>query len=160
MRFRPIRPDLIVAPGERVLAWATGADGTVVGGTRDALYLPHRIAWQDIEGADWDRDTSVLRVIEVVEWGAVRPEHTLIIDEPGRLLELVRERVTASIVLQRHVVVRGRRGLRVIARRAPTGRGETSWLVEYDAGIDPADPLVRLRVEDALAAAMGEVELH
>ena len=65
----------------------------------------------------------MLRVSEVGAWGEPRPEHRFVIDEPGRLLELVRERVTASVVLQRHVPVDGRRGVRVIARRAPGGAG-------------------------------------
>ena len=126
LQRRRSRPPIEVGPGERVLAWAEAAEG-VVAGTRDALYLrvssvEARIAWELVEAADWDRETSVLRVSEVGTWGARRPEHLLTIEEPGRLLELVRERVTASVVLQRHVPLRGRRGLRVIARRAAAGR--------------------------------------
>ncbi|MGZ4456716.1 MAG: hypothetical protein ACXVWV_12115, partial [Nocardioides sp.] len=109
------------------------------------------------EAADWDRDTSVLRVSEVGSWGAVRPEHALALDEPGLLLELVRERVTASVVLQRHVPLDGRRGLRVIARRAPRGDRPVRWVYEYDEGIDPDDPAVRRAAEEALAAARDEV---
>ena len=69
MRLRR-RPDLEVAPGERLLAWTTAADGTVVGGTRDALYLPERLPWEQVEAADWDSDTSTFRVREVGTWGA------------------------------------------------------------------------------------------
>ena len=61
------------------------------------------------------------------------------------MLELVRERVTASVVLQRHVAVSGRRGLRVIARRAPRGNAPVDWFFEYDAGVDPDDAEVRAR---------------
>ena len=112
-----------------------------------------------MEAADWDRDTSRLRVSEVGTWGEERVEHSLIIEEPGQLLELVRERVTASVVLQRHVPLAGRRGLRVIARRAPRGDRPLTWLYEYDEGIDPADPSVRAAAEAALAAARDEVGL-
>ncbi|MCD4534573.1 hypothetical protein LRP67_10805 [Nocardioides sp. cx-169] len=160
MRLRRSRPDLAVEPGERLLAWAVGVDGQAVGGTRQALYLgERRIPWEGVEAAEWDRDTSVLRVSEVGTWGQERPTHRIVLDEPGRLLELVRERVTASIVLQRHVAVRGRKGVRVIARRAPHSRGEIAWLLEYDAGIDPDDPLVREASERALADAADEVHL-
>jgi hypothetical protein len=79
------------------------------------------------------------------------------LDEPGRVLELVRERVTASIVLQRHVPVEGRRGLRVIARRAPRGDQPLLWLFEYDEGIDPADPDVARLAEEALEVARQDV---
>ena len=157
-RLRRSRPPLEVAPGERVLAWASTDQG-VVGGTRDALYVPGgRIPWEQVEAADWDNETSVLLVREVGSWGAPRPEHRLTVDEPGRLLELVRERVTASIVLQRHVPVEGRRGLKVIARRAPRGHEPLRWFFDYDAGIDPADPRVAELADGALAAARAEVE--
>jgi hypothetical protein len=156
------RPPIEVAAGERVLAWTEFGAGEavegVVAGTRDALYVGSvRIPWEQVEAADWDRETEVLRVSEVGSWGEPRPEHRLTISEPGRLLQLVRERVTASIVLQRHVPITGRRGLRVIARRAPRGDQPIRWLFEYDAGIDPQDPDVRASAEEALAAAQQEI---
>lgn len=160
LRRTRVEPPLTVEPGERLLAWAEAGDGRVVGGTRDALYLPDgvRLPWEEVEAADWDREESVLTVSEVGTWG--RPRHTarLGIEEPGRLLELVRERVTASVVLQRHVPVDGTRGVRVIARRAPRGDRPLAWLYEYDEGVDPDDPLVRAAAEAALAAARAEVE--
>jgi hypothetical protein len=152
------RPRVDVAPGERVLAWTEATTGEVLAGTREALYLGGtRLAWEDVEAADWDRDTEVFRVVEVGTWGEVRAEHRFAIGEPRRLLELVRERVTASIVLQRHVPVDGRRGLRVIARRAPRGDRPVQWVYEYDEGVDPADPEVRRLAGEALAAAQQEV---
>jgi len=148
-----------VSPGERLLAWAATADGPV-GGTRDALYLPagDRLPWEEVEAADWDLEESVLSVSEVGSWGEVRRTHRLVVEEPGRLLELVRERVTASVVLQRHVPVDAGGGVRVIARRAPRGDRPLSWFYEYDAGVDPDDPAVRAAAEQALAAARAEVE--
>ncbi len=76
---------------------------------------------------------------------------------PGLLLELVRERVTASVVLQRHVPIDGRRGVRVIARRAPRGDQPVVWIYEYDEGVDPADPVVQRAAEEALEAARVDV---
>ena len=154
------RPPVDVAPGERVLAWTEASTGEVLAGTREALYLGGtRLAWEAVEAADWDRETEVFRVVEVGTWGEVRGEHRFVIGEPRRLLELVRERVTASVLLVRHVPIEGRRGLRVIARRSPTGDRGVRWLYEYDAGIDPGDPVVRLAAENALADARSEVGL-
>ncbi len=163
------RPPIRVERGERLLADTVAAEGHL-GGTRDALYLLRsrpgatfeltetvRIPWEEIEAADWDQDSSVLRVSEVGTWGELRPAHRFTIEEPGRLLELVRERVTASIVLQRHVSVDGRRGLRVIARRAPRGDRPVQWVYEYDEGVDPDDPEVRRLAAEALEAAQQEV---
>jgi len=151
------RPDLEVAPGERLLAWTTAADGTVVGGTRDALYLPERLPWEQVEAADWNSDAAILRVREVGSWGRPRTEHAFSIDDPGRLLQLVRERVTASVVLQRHVPVRGKRGVRVIARRAPGRHGDLTWVYEFDEGVDPEDPGVRRVAAEALVTAREEL---
>ena len=158
MRLRRTSPQVEVATGEKVLAWAS-AEGEVVAGTRAALYLPGgvRIPWEQVEAADWDLDSETLRVSEVGSWGEPRPTHSVVLTDPGRLLELVRERVTASVVLQRHVPIRGRRGLRVIARRAPAGEREVSWLFEYDEGIDPEDPFVEHAAQEALAAARDEL---
>ncbi|WP_141013564.1 hypothetical protein [Nocardioides sambongensis] len=89
--------------------------------------------------------------------GEVPPLHEVALDDAVRLLQLVRERVTATIVLQRHVTVRGRLGARVFARRSPHSTGPLAWFVEYDEGLDPADPTVREPVDAALAAARGDV---
>ncbi|NPC98303.1 hypothetical protein [Nocardioides sp. zg-DK7169] len=155
--------DVAVGPGERVLAVALSGRGPVAA-TRDAIYVPAgsgavvRVPWERVEAADWDSEAGVLRVTELGSWGLERPVHVLALEQPGRLLELVRERVTASIVFQMHVVVRDDRGLRVVARRAPSGAREIAWLVHYDDGIDPAEPAVRRVAAAALAQARAEVE--
>lgn len=160
---RERRPEVEVAAGERLLAWAETAEG-VIAGTRDALYLPAvagrgwlRVPWEEVEAADWDGEADLLRVRLVAQWGERRPEHTWAVQSPGRLLELLRERVTASVVLQRHIPVLGARGVRVIARRAPSGDRPLGWFVEYDDGVEPADPVVAAAVEAALSEARAEV---
>ncbi|GAA3552637.1 hypothetical protein GCM10022263_44180 [Nocardioides daeguensis] len=96
-------------------------------------------------------------MVEVADFGAPSPLHLLRLDDAERLLQLVRERVTASIAVQRHVRVAGRREVRILARRAPGSHGELAWFVEYDEGLDPADPRVDAVVQDALAAARADV---
>ncbi|GAA4693885.1 hypothetical protein [Nocardioides conyzicola] len=171
MRLRRERPPIRVERGERLLADAVAAEGHL-GGTRDALYLVRargggalgleetiRIPWEEVQAADWDQDSSTLHVTEVGSWGEVRPDHHFTIEAPGLLLELVRERVTASVVLQRHVPIAGRRGVRVIARRAPSGDQPVQWIYEYDEGVDPADPAVQEAAARALEAAQADVGL-
>lgn len=150
----PVTP----AAGERVLAWTASESGPVAG-TRDALYLPDgtRLPWHEVETADWDRETGALVVRGVGRYGQPRPEHHLVLSDPGRVLELLRERVTASIVLTRHVLVDGPFGVKVIGRRESSGAREVEWFVEYDAGLDPADPMVEIAVAEALAATRAEV---
>lgn len=146
--------------GEKVLAFLQSGDDWLLG-TRAAFVMvgpetTRRIPWERIESAGWDRDESVLMVSEVGEWGVPRPEHRFTITEPGRLLELMRERITASVVLQRRVLVEGKRGFNINARRAPTG-GQVEWFVEYDVGIDPANVVVRDLAGAALDQAQGEL---
>lgn len=169
--FRRDRSPIRVEAGERLLADAV-AEEAHLGGSREALYLVRsrggalrleetvRIPWEEVQAADWDSDSGVLRISEVGTWGEQRPEHLFTIDEPGRLLELVRERVTASVLFQRQVPVAGGRALRVIARRAPGGERPVRWIYEFDEGVDPADPDVRRAAEEALAAARIEVGLE
>jgi hypothetical protein len=157
------RPDVEVGAGERLLAWAPLADGGWVAATRDALYLPEvRLPWEQVQAADWDREDDRLRISEVGTWGEPRARHVLAVSnaaakDADRLLRLVRERVTASVLLSRHVAVEGRRGVRVVARRAPSGRSDVQWIFEYDEGVDPTDPWVRAAAESALAAAKSDV---
>lgn len=163
--LRRERPPVEVAADERMLAWAPLLGGAWAVGTRDALYLPGvRLPWEQVQAADWDHDLSRLRVSEVGRRGGRRVEHHLTLDESGRsadrLLQLVRERVTASVLLVRHVPITGRRGVRVVARRAPSGRRPVEWVYEYDEGIDPADPLVETALATALVDARSEVGLE
>ena len=163
MRLRRSTPAISVGSGERVLAATTAQDGTVLAGTRDAFYARSaggevvRVPWEQVEAATWDAETDTFRLTEVGTWGQPRREHVAVLDEPGRLLELVRERVTASVVLQRHVKVDGRRGLRVIARRAPRGDRPVEWVYEYDEGVDPTDPRVADAAREALELARRDV---
>ncbi len=164
MRFGPLperlsgrgRPDLPVARGERLLAWAEGPDGPV-GGSRAALYVPHRVPWEAVAKADWDTDEETLRVVETAPWGEEQPVHVRRLADAERLLDLVRERVTASIVVQRHATVVQRLGVRVVGRRAPGSSDPIAWYVDYDDGLDPADPVVRTLVGEVLASAQADV---
>jgi hypothetical protein len=151
---------------ERVLTAAGADDGTWLLGTRDSLVLVvpdgpvRRLAWEQVATADWDREEDRLRVVELAEYGAVPTVHELSISDPGLLLDLVRERVTASVLLTRRVLVERKRGLTVIARRAPSGRGALGWAFELDPGLEPDDPLVRVAAEEGLRAAQEELGLE
>ncbi|MGA8993207.1 MAG: hypothetical protein WB441_02755 [Nocardioidaceae bacterium] len=154
-----------LAHGERVLAAVEAVDGSWLLGTRDALLLlpsaapsPTRVAWETVSTAGWDRDAERLTVVRTAEFGRPRPVHAFDVAEPGRLLPMIRERVTASVLLQRRVVVRDRLGLTVVARRSPHQRGPVSWGVDLDPGLDPLDPVVRATAEEAVRAAEQEME--
>jgi hypothetical protein len=144
----------------RVLASGRATDGTWLLGLADRLVLvgghdARSLTWDEVQAADWDDESGRLRVTEVGSFGEVRPRHDFFLEDQSLLLQLVRERVQSSVVLQRKVAVRKKRGFTVIGRRRADG--SIAWMVEYDAGIDPDDAEVRTRVDDALAVARNDV---
>jgi hypothetical protein len=144
---------------ERVLAAARLIDGTWVAATQDGLLLPgRRLEWASVAHAEWADDGATLTVDELVTAGGDRGTWRLVLDEPGRLPEVVRERVTASIVASRHTSVRGRAGVRVVARRA-RGSDELVWQVVVDRELDPADPGVQAASVAAIADLSRELGL-
>jgi hypothetical protein len=153
-----------VVPRERVLAATRAVDGTWLVATRDRLaasdgrgVLPLR--WEEVHRAEWDRDASALTVEAVRDYGRPVATATYELEEPGPLVALVRERVDASVVLQRRVPVVGKRGFTVVARRAPSGRGDLTWSFEFDRGVDPEDAVVAAATDLALGEAKESLGL-
>ena len=153
--------------GEKVLAHTVAKDGTWLLGTRLRLVVvgggdsPEeqgavQIPWETVEDAAWEQDDARLRFTETGRYGEPRPTYSFEVEDPALLLQLVRERVTASVVLQRRVPVHGKLGLTVIARRSPVG-GPIAWMHAYDAGLDPDDPEVAAVADRALEQAQAEV---
>lgn len=145
------------------MAWATDRQGAWYVGTDRALHLPlpaagfRRLGWEQVERADWQRDSGTLAVVEVTGWGEPEPRSEVEIDDPGQLLELLRERVTKSVVVTVFAPVRGRAGLSVVGRRAPAGDGPIQWSYLLAAGLDPADPAVVAVAEQTLREAEREL---
>ena len=141
-----VRDTLGLTGGERVLASGQSKDGTWYVGTDRRLYIAAddviRLAWERVERASWDRESSELVVEEVADYGEGHPRHTALFDDPRRLLELLRERVTASVLLTRHVPVAGSRGIKVVARRSPLRTGDVQFSYVLADGLDPADEKV------------------
>lgn len=150
---------------ERLLASAEAEDGSWLLGTRDRLVLVApggdvtALPWEKVHRADWEADAGTLRVEEVQEWGAPVRLRSFVLEDPHVLLTLVRERVTASIVVQQRVDLERRRGLTVLGRRAPAGGGGITWAFEFDEGVDPDDPAVQVVAEAALRDAKDSLGL-
>jgi hypothetical protein len=159
---RPVREAVTV----RILASAESGDGTWLVGTRDALVVvppdsgeQEVLPWERVQRADWDLDTSKLTVERVEEFGTPVVPMVFEVAAPGPFLQLLRERVSASIVVQKRVVLERKRGLMVIGRRPPSGDGEVTWAYELDKGIDPADPAVLEAAEAGLREARESLGL-
>lgn len=158
----PRLPDEVRAAldGERPLAAARADDGTWLVGTRDRLHAvgepAARWPWEQVLRADWDDELRRLVVVPVGDYGTPVDRRAFVLEASADLLTLVRERVSASVVLQRRVAVSGKRGFHVFARRPPRG-GPVTWAFELDAGIDPEDPAVRTAMDAALADAQSSL---
>jgi len=147
------------AAGERhesILAAIQLIGGEWVAGGRAALFLPdaggvRRIGWEQVERAEWDSEESVLHVWETTPFGTPLRGNHLKVEDPGRFGQLLRERVSASIVVQRHVPIAGKKGVQVVGRRNPANSSaEVSWSFVLDKGIEPDRPGLLDTAEAAL----------
>jgi hypothetical protein len=142
-----VRAELDLARGERMLAWAVDRDGRWHLGTDRALHLAEavgyrKLGWEQIERADWLADEGRLAVVESADWGETERRHEIAVAEPGELVDLLRERVTRSVLTTAYAKVRGRAGIRIVARRSPAGNGPVQWSYVLAEGLDPDDPEV------------------
>lgn len=113
----------------RVLAWAQGVDGLVVG-LAHALAIPTTdgwrfVGWHEIDTGGWSAETRRLR------WRLVGgASDEVVLEQPGSLPELFRDRVEASIVVhERFELPRGRAALIVARRRLDDDRAPLIWLM-------------------------------
>src|SRR5699024_1490395 len=163
---RAVVSSLPCCDGERVLAGARDVHRRWHVGTDAAAYFANdegyeRNAWEDLEQATWDADDSQLVVTGIADVGEPQPQWALEFDEPGRFLELVRERITASVLLTVTVPLESRRkqSVSVIVRRSPTRSGELGFSFRLDDGLDPEDPQVREAAREGLAQARDQLGL-
>ncbi len=146
-----------IAGGERILAWTPmrGAPpGAYLAATDAALYVVGgpvhgvvRLPWDLVTKATWT-DEAVL----VVEGRPGRDESEevwhLAPEDLQRLPTVVYERVTSNVVVSERVALEGELGVRIVARRSGD---DMRWTVTFDPGLDPQDPDLRRRAEEALA---------
>lgn len=146
---------------EDILAAVQLTNGRWAAGTRTAVYLPsdstdadRRVGWEKIERANWDSEASVLHIYETTDFGTPLRATELKVEDPGRFGQLLRERVDASIIVQRHVPLAGKRGVRIVGRRNPAATdAPVTWNFVLDKGLEPDQP----GVVDAAEAALRQV---
>lgn len=133
-----------LSPGDRALAWATDDAGRHIVATEQALILQRNppayesIGWEAIDQASYADGVMSLTLVPEFDGTANRLRVPI-----GDALDLpiaVRDRVTASIVVNQHVPLNGRKGLRVVARRR-TGEPELRWGYVLDTGVEDDEHL-------------------
>jgi hypothetical protein len=148
---------------ERVVSWATAADGGAVVATQLGLWLPggaERIAWHLVDKATW-RD-GVLTVVAADDAGDgvldELPARSVRIAIPRDLPQTVRVRVERTIVSTRHHRLPGGGGVRIVGRREP-GRDGVAWQLVFDRGVDRDDPTVRAAAAEIVEQARSALGL-
>ncbi|GAA4867514.1 hypothetical protein ACFQ34_13960 [Pseudonocardia benzenivorans] len=153
--------DATLEPEERVLAVAPIVGGSHVVVTSWGIWLPgdapRRIGWHLVSKAVWGGGALVVtEATETVEDGVVLltdlPPRRLRLEDPGKVPQLVHERVTGSITSRHHRDLPGG-GAWFLQRKVPGADG-TVLQVRADPGTDP-DLVRRLALEVARKARQG-----
>lgn len=151
---------LTAAPGRpvRVLAWTRGAQGYVVGSPAALSWGEaewQHVGWHEIERGGWNAETASL------SWALYSGRRGSVgLDPPGRLPELFRERIAATIAVERFVPVAGDRGVIVTARRDLGADGTLSWHTTLTRGLTWRTDGVRATADAAEARLRSEYDLR
>lgn len=141
----------------RMLVWARADDSFCIGSPGrlsfgSAAGWTH-VGWHEIERGGWNVETQTLSwVRHDGDRGSVA------LAEPGRLPELFRERVEASIMIKKYVPLVGDRGVTVTARRNLAGRGEITWHSTLTKGLSWQIDGVREAVDVVMAEVRTEYD--
>jgi hypothetical protein len=156
---------LTAQPGRpaRILAWGTTPEGWCIGSPAALSYTGgigwEHVGWHEIERGDWEAEPRRLSWVEYVGGGESTRPASVELTEPGRLPELFRERISASIAVQKFVAISGERGVLVTARRALGPAGEISWHGTLSKGLGRGSAGIREAVDQATAAVRSEYDL-
>jgi hypothetical protein len=144
--------------GERALAWTTDDQGRHIVATDRGLVLQRRppaydrIDWELIDQASYDDGVISLTLVPDGD-GAVTHLRVPVGDAP-ELPIAVRDRVTASIVVNQHVPLEGRKGVRVVARRGSVNE-ELRWGYVPDSGL-VLDDVLQARARELVDEVRAE----
>ncbi len=151
-----VKGQLELRPREKILAWVDDGSGRVVVASETALHLQRtppeyaRLAWEQVERASYDSGT--LTVVLTPELGSATLR--IPVGEGRELPVVVRDRVTASVLVNRFVPLRGDAGVRIVGRRQENG--EVLWRSELDAAL-AGDATAQGEAAIALAEVRAEV---
>lgn len=109
----------------------------------------------EIERGGWNAETASL------SWALYSGRRGSVgLDPPGRLPELFRERIAATIAVERFVPVAGDRGVIVTARRDLGADGTLSWHTTLTRGLTWRTDGVRATADAAEARLRSEYDLR
>lgn len=147
----------------RILAWATTSTGFCIASPTTLSYGDEKdwkhVGWHEIEHGSWNAELSRLSWVLHAAPGEPSPRGSLELDEPGRLPELFRERILATIAVEKFVPLVGERGVTITARRDLGGSGTVSWHSTLTRGLSWQTDGVRTAVDQAMEQVRTEYDL-
>lgn len=147
----------------RILAWATTSTGFCIASPTTLSYGDEKdwkhVGWHEIEHGSWNAELRRLSWVLHAAPGEPSPRGSLELDEPGRLPELFRERILATIAVEKFVPLVGERGVTITARRDLGGSGTVSWHSTLTRGLSWQTDGVRTAVDQAMEQVRTEYDL-
>lgn len=151
-----VRELLDLAARERILAWTDDGSGRPVVASDTGLHVQRsppdysRFGWDQIERASYN--SGVLTVVFGPDLGGATLR--IPVGDGRDLPVVVRDRVTASVIVDRFVALDGEVGVRIVGRRGPSG--EIVWRADLDPEL-AANPSARAAADEALGEVRDEV---
>jgi hypothetical protein len=151
-----VRERLDLRPKERVLAWADDGAGRSVVASETALHLQRvppayaRFGWEQIERASYEAGTLTVVLGDSQGGSTLRVP----VGTERQLPVVVRDRITASVVVDRFVALSGDLGVRIVGRRG--ANGGITWRQELDPGL-VTDTAAVAASQEALVEVQTEV---
>jgi hypothetical protein len=159
------RSSLAIQPGRtaRILAWATTSTGFCIASPATLSYGDEKgwkhVGWHEIERGAWNAELRKLTWALHAVPGKPSPRGSLELVEPGRLPELFRERILATIAIEKFVPLMGDRGVTISARRDLGGSGAIAWHSTLTRGLSWQTAGVRAAVDQAMEQVRTEYDV-
>jgi hypothetical protein len=147
----------------RILAWARTSNGYGIASPTILSYGDENgwkhIGWHEIERGSWNAELGRLSWVLHAVPGKPSPRGSLELVKPGRLPELFRERVSATIALERFVPLLGERGVTITARRDLGASNTIAWHSTLTRGLSWDTDGIRAAVDQAMEQLRTEYDV-
>jgi hypothetical protein len=147
----------------RIFAWARTSTGYGIASPSTLSYGDENgwkhIGWHEIERGGWNAELGKLSWVLHATPGKSSPRCTLVLVKPGRLPELFRERISATIAIERFVPLLGERGVTITARRDLGASDTIAWHSTLTRGLSWDADGVRAAVDQAMEQLRTEYDV-
>jgi hypothetical protein len=147
----------------RILAWAASRTGFCIAALATFSYGNENgwehVGWHEIEHGSWNAELRRLSWVCYAAPGEAPARGSVELTEPGRMPELFRERILATIAVEKFVPLSGERGVTVTARRDLGRGGAVSWHGTLTRGLSWETDGVRAAVDQAMEELRTEYDV-